>query len=62
MLHVIAGVVMLILGLLGVVSWWADFGAVLRGLIPLLLLIGGLTAMASGLSRRGTANSSKDSE
>ena len=36
-------------GLFGVYAWWDDFGFVLRGLIPLILIVVGLIAVGSGL-------------
>lgn len=51
MLHVIVGLVLLVLGLFGIISWWGEFGAVLRGLIPFLLVIGGLVAVGYGLAK-----------
>jgi hypothetical protein len=44
------GVIFLILGVLGVATWWLEFGMVMRGLVPLLLIIVGLVAIASTLS------------
>jgi len=49
--HVIIGLVLLVLGVFGVISWWADFGQVMRGLIPFLLVIGGLVAIGAGLAK-----------
>jgi len=49
--HLIIGLIFLVLGVVGVVSWWADFGLVMRGLIPFLLVIGGLVAIGAGLAR-----------
>ena len=51
MQHIIIGLILVIVGVFGIISWWADFGLVLRGLIPFLLLIGGLVAIGSGLAR-----------
>jgi hypothetical protein len=50
--HTIVGIICMVLGILGIVFWWGPFGAVLRGLIPLLLLIAGLVASASGVFRK----------
>ena len=63
--HIIVGLILVILGVFGVISWWADFGLVLRGLIPFLFLIGGLVAIGSGLVREraeGSEEGSHDSE
>ena len=60
MLSSVAGVVCLILGLLGIVFWWSQLGDVLRGLIPLVLLVVGLIALASGLTRKHREGASDD--
>lgn len=52
MLHSVFGLICLILGLLGVVFWWSNFGFVLRGLIPLILIVVGLIAIASTFYRK----------
>lgn len=59
MLHVVIGLVLLILGVFGIISWWGDFGLVLRGLIPFAFLICGLTAIGSSLVK-GTLETSED--
>ena len=61
MLHIIAGLVLLVLGVFGVISWWAEFGFVLRGLMPILLVIGGLVAIGSGLSDSSPEDSGAES-
>ena len=60
MAHTIVGVVCLVLGVLGIVFWWGPLGAVLRGLIPLLLLIVGLVAIASGPFRKNQEDSGSE--
>ena len=60
MLHVVVGLVLLVLGVFGIISWWADFGLVLRGLIPFLFLVGGLIAVGSGLIRDKLEQSEND--
>ncbi len=60
MLHVVIGLVFLVLGVMGIISWWVDFGLVLRGLVPFALLVGGLIAMGSGLVREKWEESEND--
>lgn len=58
----IVGLVVLVLGVLGIVSWWDDFGLVLRGLIPFLFVIGGLIVIGSGLTSGKSKDSDNDSQ
>ena len=51
MTHLIAGLVFLVLGAWGMIAWWEDFGEVLRGLIPILLVVVGLAAIGAGFQR-----------
>ncbi len=49
MSHLFFGLVGVGAGLIGVFVWWDDFGLVLRGLIPIVLIVVGLLAIGSGL-------------
>lgn len=49
MAHLIFGLIAVCAGLCGVFSWWEDFGLVLRGLIPMVLIVLGLVAVGAGL-------------
>lgn len=51
MKHVIAGVGFIVLGMSGLSAWWVNFGQVMRGLLPFMLLLLGLVAVLSGFSR-----------
>ncbi len=44
------GASLVVLGLLGLKGWWADFLVILKGSIPLLLIIGGSIAVIAGSS------------
>ncbi len=44
----IGGGASLILGLLGLIFWWQNFFIVLKGTIPILLLLGGALAVYVG--------------
>lgn len=50
MINVIAGLIAIVLGIWGLKVWWWSFSELLRGLIPLVLIIGGLVAIAAGIS------------
>jgi len=49
MAHIIGGVIATVLGILGMIGWWDNFGDFLRGFIPLALLIAGATAIGAGI-------------
>ncbi|HUU14376.1 MAG TPA: hypothetical protein VM182_11820 [Terriglobia bacterium] len=51
MIHLIAGLVVLVVGAWGIIAWWDDFGAVLRGFLPAWLVLVGLAAIATGLQK-----------
>jgi hypothetical protein len=51
--HLVFGLVALLAGLGGVFAWWDDFGAVLRGLVPIALIVVGLVAIGAGVLDRG---------
>ena len=52
MTHIIGGIIALLLGIMGIIGWWDSFGDFLRGSVPLVLLIGGLIALATGLQTK----------
>ncbi len=51
MIHLIGGLIAVMLGLWGIFGWWDSFGMMLRGLIPLILLIGGFIATGVGMEK-----------
>ncbi len=51
MVHLIVGLVLLILGAWGLIEWWDDFGELMRGLVPLLLVLVGLAAIGAGFKK-----------
>ena len=50
MVALIAGLVLLVLGILGLVFWFGLFWDVLRGSVPFIFTICGLAAIAVGIS------------
>lgn len=48
MLVLIGGVISVILGILGVIGWRHEFGTVLKGAVPITLLLGGALALYIG--------------
>ena len=49
MAHIVGGIVAAILGIMGIIGWWDNFGDFLRGSMPLAIFIGGLIAINTGL-------------
>jgi hypothetical protein len=51
MKHFVVGIVLIVLGIWGMLSWWENFGRVMRGLLPFFLLAMGLVALLSSYYR-----------
>ena len=47
---VIGGLVAILLGLIGLIRWWDLFVNVLLATVPSILILGGLIALAAGVS------------
>jgi ABC-type multidrug transport system fused ATPase/permease subunit len=45
----IGGVVAVIVGLLGLIFWWSDFVIILKGGIPIIIVLSGILAFYIGL-------------
>ena len=50
LMGVIGGVIAILIGIMGLVSWWSDFVALLRGTLPILLILCGAVALVFGIS------------
>ncbi len=50
MVSIVGGAVAVILGLTGLIIWWGDFIVIIKGMLPIFLLLGGLIAVLAGLS------------
>lgn len=48
---VIFGLLAISLGLWGMAAWWWSVTEILRGLVPIILLILGILSIAAGLSK-----------
>ncbi len=42
------GIIALILGIIGLIAWWSDFLVIIKGGIPLMLILGGALASYLG--------------
>lgn len=51
MVALIVGGVLFVLGVLGLIFWWAYFVVVLKGSLPPVFLLSGLAALALGISQ-----------
>ena len=58
----VGGIIAVVPGVVGLIVWWADFLQVLRGAIPILLLIGGVLGIYLGIEDVKTLSSSKKEE
>jgi hypothetical protein len=56
----LGGIVALIIGIVGLIGWWADFLLVLKGVIPILLVLGGALAIYLGIEEVKTAAPAKE--
>lgn len=50
MLSLLVGGIVLLVGLILLVSWWFEFLFILRGIVPGILILGGLIAILAGIS------------
>ncbi|MBL7071615.1 MAG: hypothetical protein ISS26_05550 [Candidatus Omnitrophica bacterium] len=50
MASIIGGGIAMVLGILGLTLWWDPFLAILKGSVPVLLLLGGLISLIAGMS------------
>ncbi len=60
MVSVVVGVVLLALGIWGLSAWWWSVTEVLRGIVPILLIIFGPIALGAGISRMREQNNTED--
>lgn len=49
MIATLIGCLFIIFGFWGILAWFPDFLTILRGFVPISLVLGGLVAIASGL-------------
>ncbi|HSR12646.1 MAG TPA: hypothetical protein VLS90_14485 [Thermodesulfobacteriota bacterium] len=45
----LGGIAALVIGFIGLIAWWGDFLKVLRGVIPVILVLGGALAVYLGV-------------
>lgn len=59
---IIAGLLAFAMGLWGLSVWWYSVEELLRGLIPLVLLLFGMVALMAGVSRVATVSDDEKSD
>ena len=62
MASIIVGLLALALGLWGLTVWWWSFAELMRGLTPIALLLLGIVALASGVSKVREEGAVKDED
>ncbi len=58
----IGGIVALIIGIVGLIAWWGDFLLILKGAIPIILVLGGALAIYLGIEDIKTTSASPPPE
>ena len=52
MTSIIGGLFAIVVGIIGLVIWWPEFGLVMRGIVPFGLIIVGLLYIASKYNKK----------
>ena len=58
----LGGIVALIIGFIGLVVWWFDFLMVLKGVVPIIFVLGGALAVYLGIEDVKTTSASPSPE
>ncbi len=58
--NIIGGGIAVILGLLGLILWWDLLIVILKGSIPILLLLGGIISLVAGISEMKEVSKTKE--
>ncbi len=61
-LSVIVGGAVAVLGLIGLLAWKHEFGVMLKGTVPAMLIFGGVIAVIAGISEIKDEAASKKEE
>ena len=62
MTGVVGGGVAVIIGLLGLIFWLDSFFVILKGSIPIILLLGGIISLVAGISEIKETSKTKTEE
>jgi len=58
----LGGIVAVIIGVVGLIAWWSDFLELLKGIIPIILVLGGALAIYLGIEDIKTSSAEKKEE
>ncbi len=58
----LGGIVAMIIGVIGVIGWWSDFLRILKGMIPIILVLGGALALYLGIEDIKTTSATPPAE
>lgn len=58
----LGGIVALVIGVIGLVVWWFEFLRVLKGVVPVILVLGGALAIYLGIEDIKTTSASPPPE
>ena len=58
----VGGIVAVVLGVVGLILWWTEFLQILKGAIPILLVLGGILGIYLGIEDVKTSSSAKKEE
>jgi len=58
----LGGIVALVIGFIGLVIWWFEFLRVLKGVVPIILVLGGALAIYLGIEDVKTTSASPTPE
>ena len=58
----LGGIVALVIGVIGLVVWWFEFLRVLKGVVPIILVLGGALAIYLGIEDVKTTSASPTQE
>jgi hypothetical protein len=50
LITVLGGLISIVLGAWGLITWWYSFVMLLKGCVPPILILGGLAALFAGIS------------
>jgi hypothetical protein len=58
----LGGIVALVIGFIGLVIWWFEFLRILKGVVPIILVLGGALAIYLGIEDIKTTSVSQTPE